>query len=489
MALYNDVRPQMLSQIKGQADVVKIVKQSVAKENLPNAALFIGTRGTGKTTVARILAKMVNCENPQEDGEPCCRCDSCLSIQNGTSMDVMELDAASNNSVEDVRKLIGLLEYKTMGLKKVIILDEVHMLSTGAFNALLKVLEEPPKDVLFILCTTEAHKVPATILSRCRKFQFHSLGIEEIKEKLKEICQKYSVEAEEEALTLVAKAGNGSMRDTESIFESFLNESVITADRVRSVLGLSSMDKIFTIIKAIHNADIQLAKVALDDATSKGENLTVLLEDLITAFLDMASIRLGGDISDVHPELAELALDFTENRLFELIAGCREIYEAKPSNLSVAFLSMLISLMVTESTVTKLEKEVGEVRAMLLAGTLSSVPVPSEEYAAEYIQEETEMEQIANEPSDLEDFEPLSEPSPFDEEEQVLEPSVNSAETTSGPQVDPETLAVLAAAGFVVDTEDTDERTVAESPEKEPAVKEDTSTKDYFSEFEALFHM
>lgn len=493
MALYNEVRPQTLSEIKGQADVVRIIRSSVQKNSLPNAALFVGTRGTGKTTVARILSKMVNCEHPGDDGEPCCKCDSCRAIQEGNSTDVLELDAASNNGVEDIRKIIGLLEYKTLGKKRVVILDEVHMLSTGAFNALLKVLEEPPKNTMFILCTTEAHKVPATVVSRCRKLQFHSLGVSEIVTKLGEISTKYHVEASNSALELVAKAANGSMRDAESIFEPFLSEPVIEESYVRQVLGFSSMERIITIIDSIRTGDVALAKCSLDEACAKGENLMCLLEDVINALLEMVSVRLGGDITDVNPSLAEIAVDFTEQRLFDIIAGCRSLYEAKPTNLSIAFLSMLISLMVTESTVSRLEKEVEELKTTLQNGmVVSAASVP-------------------NYPSDdatvSEGWEAINEPSPFDAEEQDLPLAKNKAENEpveeglpKEQEMDEETLAALVKAGFVVDVsvpvkkEKPEVAVVQEEDAKEeetPEIKPISSdeTNDFFGEFSKLFQM
>ena len=311
-------RPDSFESLIGQDNIARTLKNSIKRGQLAHAYLFCGPRGVGKTSAARIFAKTINCYNPSPDLEPCGECESCRSFAEGRSYCIHELDAASNNGVEDIRKIIGLLEYKTLGKKRVVILDEVHMLSTGAFNALLKVLEEPPKNTMFILCTTEAHKVPATIVSRCRKLQFHSLGVSEIVTKLGEISTKYHVEASNSALELVAKAANGSMRDAESIFEPFLSEPVIEESYVRQVLGFSSMERIITIIDSIRTGDVALAKCSLDEACAKGENLMCLLEDVINALLEMVSVRLGGDITDVNPSLAEIAVDFTEQRLFDI---------------------------------------------------------------------------------------------------------------------------------------------------------------------------
>ena len=220
MSLYNEMRPARLSDVKGQDKLIKILKENLsAKGHLPNAMLFVGTRGTGKTSVAKIVAKQLNCESPLSDGSCCDTCATCLAIKSGNYLDVLELDAASNNGVDNIRSIIEQVQFKPIGNKKIIILDEVHMLSTGAFNALLKIMEEPPADVLFILCTTELHKIPATILSRCRKFQFDTISDEMIKEKLRSVNTIYGLTADEGALTLVAKAAKGSSS------EEFLSSS------------------------------------------------------------------------------------------------------------------------------------------------------------------------------------------------------------------------------------------------------------------------
>ena len=211
-ALYRKFRPDNFADVKGQDHIVTTLTNQIKHNRIGHAYLFCGTRGTGKTTVAKILAKAVNCEHPV-NGSPCNECAMCKAIQAGTAMNVIEIDAASNNGVDNIREIREEVSYRpTEGKYKVYIIDEVHMLSTGAFNALLKTLEEPPSYVMFILATTEAHKIPITILSRCQRYDFHRITIDTIAARLDELLKVEGVEAEEKAVRYVAKAGDGSMR-------------------------------------------------------------------------------------------------------------------------------------------------------------------------------------------------------------------------------------------------------------------------------------
>ena len=205
MALYRKFRPGVFSEVKGQDAIVTTLRNQIKTERIGHAYLFCGTRGTGKTTVAKILAKAVNCEQPV-DGEPCGECRICRGIANGSILNVVEIDAASNSGVENVRQIVEEVEYSPAeGKYKVYILDEVHMLTTAAFNALLKTLEEPPSYVIFILATTEAHRLPITILSRCQRYDFKRISIETIVDRLKELIEKEGASAEDEALRFIAK--------------------------------------------------------------------------------------------------------------------------------------------------------------------------------------------------------------------------------------------------------------------------------------------
>ena len=218
-ALYRKFRPQEFEDVKGQDHIVTTLKNQITADRIGHAYLFCGTRGTGKTTVAKIFAKAVNCEHPI-DGSPCGECASCRAITEGSSMNVIEIDAASNNGVDNIRQIREEVAYRpTEGRYKVYIIDEVHMLSAGAFNALLKTLEEPPSYVIFILATTEAHKIPITILSRCQRYDFHRISIDTIAARLTDLMQQENVNVDERAIRYVAKAGDGSMRDALSLLD------------------------------------------------------------------------------------------------------------------------------------------------------------------------------------------------------------------------------------------------------------------------------
>ena len=380
MALYNKMRPRSLSEVKGQESVVRIMRDSVAKGKIPNAMLFTGTRGTGKTTTARIVARMVNCEHPTEEGEPCNECESCRQILEGTSLDVLELDAASNNGVDAIRGVIEQCGFKPYGKKRVVILDEVHMLSQGAFNALLKILEEPPKSVVFILCTTELQKIPPTILSRCRKVQFETISDREIVEKLKLANERYSVTADEDALYLIAKAAKGSMRDAESIYEPFMElEQHITSEIVRKELGMSSQERLFGLMDSLCEGKPHIATAVIDEVISKGESLIYLLEDFFHFILDVISVSMTGDVTDgVYGEkCAEYARIFTTERLLDISNAIRKAYEQKGGNLYLAIQGMVISLVTEQSLITVMSKEIEALKERVRNLEECRVPVRS----------------------------------------------------------------------------------------------------------------
>ena len=239
-ALYRKFRPQEFEDVKGQEHIVTTLQNQIKADRVGHAYLFCGTRGTGKTTVAKIFARAVNCENPS-DGSPCGDCPSCRAIAAGNSMNVIEIDAASNNGVDNIREIREeVASSPAEGRYKVYIIDEVHMLSIGAFNALLKTLEEPPSYVIFILATTEAHKIPITILSRCQRYDFRRITIGTIAGRLEELMEKEQVEVEEKAIRYIARAADGSMRDALSLLDQciafYLGEK-LTYDHVLEVLG------------------------------------------------------------------------------------------------------------------------------------------------------------------------------------------------------------------------------------------------------------
>lgn len=239
-ALYRKFRPQEFEDVKGQDHIVTTLKNQIKADRIGHAYLFCGTRGTGKTTIAKIFAKAVNCEHPV-DGSPCGECPTCKAIAAGSSMNVIEIDAASNNGVDNIRQIREEVEYRpTEGKYKVYIIDEVHMLSIGAFNALLKTLEEPPSYVIFILATTEAHKIPITILSRCQRYDFRRISIDTIAGRLTDLMEKEQVNVEERAIRYIAKAADGSMRDALSLLDqciAFYLGQELTYEKVLEKIG------------------------------------------------------------------------------------------------------------------------------------------------------------------------------------------------------------------------------------------------------------
>jgi len=252
-ALYRKFRPLQFNEIVGQEHITKTLKNQIMAGRVGHAYLFNGGRGTGKTSAAKVLARAINCLNPQ-DGEPCNKCEVCKAALSGSLTDIVEMDAASNNSVEDVRSIREEVNFlPTVAKYRVYIIDEVHMLSTGAFNALLKTLEEPPEHVKFILATTEPQKLPATILSRCQRFDFKRLSEEDIVKSLQIICQKSKIEITEEALKIIATLAEGAARDALSILERCAQEQEgeINAHQVKELVGIPQITHVNNIVKAI----------------------------------------------------------------------------------------------------------------------------------------------------------------------------------------------------------------------------------------------
>ena len=281
-ALYRKFRPDNFEDVKGQDHIVTTLTNQINANRIGHAYLFCGTRGTGKTTVAKILAKAVNCKHPV-NGSPCNECEMCKAIQAGTSMNVIEIDAASNNGVDNIREIREEVTYRpTEGRYKVYIIDEVHMLSTGAFNALLKTLEEPPSYVIFILATTEAHKIPITILSRCQRYDFHRISIDTIAARLSELLKVEGVEAEEKAIRYVAKAGDGSMRDALSLLDqciAFYLGQTLTYDKVLDVLGAVDTEVFSRLLRKVLAGDVTSAIRILEELIVGGRELSQFVGD------------------------------------------------------------------------------------------------------------------------------------------------------------------------------------------------------------------
>lgn len=301
-ALYRKFRPQEFEDVRGQEHIVTTLKNQIKAERIGHAYLFCGTRGTGKTTIAKIFAKAVNCEHPVE-GSPCGICKSCRAIAAGGSMNVIEIDAASNNGVDNIREIREEVAYSPAeGKYKVYIIDEVHMLSIGAFNALLKTLEEPPSYVIFILATTEAHKIPITILSRCQRYDFRRISIDTISARLEELLGREQVEAEPKAVRYIAKAADGSMRDALSLLDQciafYLGES-LTYDHVLDVLGAVDVEVFSGMLRKIMAKDIAGAIALLEELLVQGREPGQFVVDFTWYLRNLLLLQSSDNMEEV----------------------------------------------------------------------------------------------------------------------------------------------------------------------------------------------
>lgn len=292
-ALYRKYRPKTFDEICGQEAVTTSLKNQVKNGEISHAYIFQGTRGTGKTSAAKILSRAVNCLHPI-DGNPCNECENCKAILSESVLDVVEMDAASNNGVDDIRELKEKVIYPPQSLKyKVYIIDEVHMLSKGAFNALLKILEEPPRHLIFILATTEIQKIPATILSRSQKYNFKRISIEEITENLKKITDLEGKSCDEEVFTLIAKSSDGAMRDALSVLDQLItkNRDHIKLEDAMEVLGISSSELLFSLSRALVEKDVAGALYAIDEIYKEGVDFNTLSSQILNHFRDFLLVK------------------------------------------------------------------------------------------------------------------------------------------------------------------------------------------------------
>mgnify|MGYP002299473238 FL=1 len=302
-ALYRKWRPLEFEDVKGQEHIVTTLKNQIRADRIGHAYLFCGTRGTGKTTVAKIFAKAVNCEHPV-DGSPCGECPTCKAIAEGRSMNVIEIDAASNNGVDNIREIRDEVQYSpTEGRYKVYIIDEVHMLSIGAFNALLKTLEEPPAYVIFILATTEAHKIPVTILSRCQRYDFHRISIETIAGRLSQLMEAEHINVEEKAIRYVAKAADGSMRDALSLLDqciAFYLGQDLKYENVLEVLGAVDTAVFAEMLSYILKADTYACMQLLEQIIMQGRDLGQFVSDFVWYLRNLLLVKTTDDEGGRH---------------------------------------------------------------------------------------------------------------------------------------------------------------------------------------------
>ena len=332
-ALYRKWRPQTFDDVYGQEHITSVLKYETANSKFSHAYLFCGSRGTGKTTCAKILAKAVNCESPI-NGSPCNKCPSCMSIDSGAATDVLEMDAASNNGVDNIRDIRDEVVYMPSTLKyRVYIVDEVHMLSGSAFNALLKTLEEPPAHVVFVLATTELHKLPSTIISRCQRFDFRRISTDVLVERLKLIAREEGIDFDEEALRLIAKHAQGGMRDAISLLELCAgNRAKITTVTVTETIGSGGRENIEQTVRAIAASNFDAIFSVVNDVVRSSKDITVFWQELLSYYRDMLVMKTT--------ESAHKYLDLTETEaaglkktaeLYSkeaLLAHCRMIDDA-----------------------------------------------------------------------------------------------------------------------------------------------------------------
>ncbi|MCC7303893.1 DNA polymerase III subunit gamma/tau [bacterium] len=325
-SLYSTHRPKEFSQLIGQSHITKLLKAELTKGLVGHAYLFIGPRGTGKTTTARILAKALNC-NSLKNGEPCGKCSNCIAFDTGRFLDLIEIDAASNRGIDEIREIKEKIEYNpTMGKNKIYIIDEVHMLTKEAFNALLKTLEEPPSYVTFILATTEPHKIPATIMSRCEKYEFRLGNAKELAQSLVSIMETENIKVDKKGVELLIAHASGSYRDAVSLLDTIIaatGDKELTFDEVRNSLGLPDTELVNSYVLAIAGNSLQLALETLDEIFTRGTNIVQFTKSVILLFRD--SMLEKGKAGEIGAELTSL----TRVRFSEIIKVLLDAYTAQ----------------------------------------------------------------------------------------------------------------------------------------------------------------
>lgn len=397
-ALYRKFRPDSFQDVKGQDHIVKTLKNQIKAERVGHAYLFCGTRGTGKTTIAKILAKAVNCEHPV-DGSPCNECEMCQKINHHTSMNVIEIDAASNNGVDNIREIIDEVQYSpTEGKYKVYIIDEVHMLSTGAFNALLKTLEEPPGYVIFILATTEVHKIPITILSRCQRYDFKRITIDTISDRLMELMAKEQVDVEERAIRYVAKAADGSLRDALSLLDqciAFYFGETLTFDKTLEVLGAVDIEVFHHLLDIILAEDVPEAMKLVEDIVITGRELGQFVIDFTWYLRNLLLLKTSEgaeQMLDVSSEQIVVLKSHAENLTVEGLMRYIRIFSELSNQLKYASQKrVLLELAVIKLCKPQMEQNYDSVIARLnklekqIANgvTIQTAPVSADQLANE----------------------------------------------------------------------------------------------------------
>lgn len=340
-ALYREWRPKTFADVIGQEHISITLKNEIINKRTSHAYLFCGTRGTGKTSTAKVFAKALNCLNLQ-DGEPCNECEMCLKINEGLAIDVVELDAASNNGVDKIREIIEDVKYPPQEANfKVYIMDEVHMLSMGAVNAFLKTLEEPPKNVVFILATTDPQKLPITILSRCQRFDFKRINKEQIVSRLRKITTTKGIYADDKSLNLIARVSDGAMRDSLSILEQAIsmgNEKVEYESLVK-MLGLVANDNLFNLVDAIIERNVEKAMIIIEELVMSGKDMGIFIKDLMSHFRNLLMIKITHnpeEVLDTSEENIQRLKEQSSRIRVEEIMRCIRIFQDGEDNLRLS---------------------------------------------------------------------------------------------------------------------------------------------------------
>lgn len=381
-ALYRKFRPATFSEMVGQEHIIRTLKNQIIANRVGHAYLFNGSRGTGKTTTAKVFARAINCLNPK-DGEPCNECEICKQALSGSLTDIVEMDAASNNSVEDIRSIREEVNFlPTLAKYRVYIIDEVHMLSTGAFNALLKTLEEPPEHVKFILATTEPQKLPATILSRCQRFDFKRLSVLEIISRLQIICKESNITITDNAIKLIAVLAEGGMRDAISILERCSQDvsSEINEDNVRELVGIPKIQNVNKLVTDIINCDSEAALSTIDEVIDEGKDLDNFLWEIIKYIKDLLVCKSNGKLDlyteDELKDLKALSSNISKERLLNLIYNFSELANSMKwsSQKIIIFQTGIIKNCNLENS-SDLESRVSKIENMLKSGAINASPV------------------------------------------------------------------------------------------------------------------
>ena len=376
-ALYRKFRPLIFSEIVGQEHITRTLKNQIIAGRVGHAYLFNGGRGTGKTSAAKILARAINCLNPK-DGEPCNECEICKGAINGSLTDIVEMDAASNNSVEDIRSIREEVNFlPTKAKYRVYIIDEVHMLSTGAFNALLKTLEEPPEHVKFILATTEPQKLPATILSRCQRFDFKRISNENIIKRLNIVCERSNIEITKEALNIIAVLSEGAMRDALSILERCVQdgENKIDEDKIKDLVGIPKITYVHNIIDAVVQYDVDKTLEAIDVVLNEGKDIVNLLWEMIKYIKDILVYKASKKLDLYNEQELEqikiISEKVSKEKLIDLVYQLSELENdiKWSTQKTIMFQAGMIRLCSKQAqTSSNLEERVGNIEKYLKSG-------------------------------------------------------------------------------------------------------------------------